>query len=138
MQRVHRNLMLGFDFMQLFTHKKTLFGYAAKAFIGNHALYYSSVQGGVQHHLGYLIPIKKDTAFVSHYKYDLENGCTTTLGFKQRYEALAINATINSRGKVNTIFTMKGPIYGLKLCAEVDYMRDHYSFGYGFSFGPQQ
>lgn len=138
MQRVHRHLMVGFDFTQLFTHKKSLFSYGAKAFIKNHALYYSSIQGGAQHHLGYLIPIKKGTTFVSHYKFDPENGSTTTLGFKQRYESLDINATINSKGKVMTIFNMKGPVYGLKLCAEVDYFRDHYSFGYGFSFGPQQ
>jgi hypothetical protein len=70
MQRVHRHLMLGFDFSQLFSHKRSLFSYGGKAFLGNHALYFSSIQGGSQYHLGYLIPIKKGTTFVSHYKFD--------------------------------------------------------------------
>ena len=137
MQRVHRNLMLGFDFSQLFSHKRSMFSYGGKAFLGNHALYFSSIQGGSQYHLGYLIPIKKGTTFVSHYKFDPENGSSTTLGFKQRSEAFDITGTVNSKGKVMTIFNMKSPMYGLKLCAEVDYFKDHYSFGYGFSFGPQ-
>jgi hypothetical protein len=84
MQRVHRHLMLGFDFTQLLSHKRSLFSYGGKAFVGNHTLYFSSIQGGAQYHVGYLIPIKKGSTFVSHYKFDLENGSSTTLGFKQR------------------------------------------------------
>ena len=84
MQRVHKHLMLGFDFTQLFGHKKSLFSYGAKAFFGNHTLYASSIQGGAQYHLGYVIPIKKGINFVSHYKYEQEQGSTGILGLKQR------------------------------------------------------
>ena len=138
MQRVHRNLMLGFDFTQLFTHKRSLFSYAAKTFIGKHSLYYSSIQGGVQHHVGYVIPIKKGTTFVSHFKFDPEQGSTTTLGLRQRSEGIDITGAINSRGKITTNLGFKTPIYGLKLSAEADYFRDHYAFGYGITIGPQQ
>ena len=69
MQRLHKNIMLGFDFTQLFSHKKSLFSYGFKYFLGNHTLYASSIQGGAQYHLGYAIPIRRGTNFVSHYKY---------------------------------------------------------------------
>lgn len=39
-----------------------------------------------QYNLGYIIPIKKGTQFVAHYRYDAhERSPTTILGFKQRY-----------------------------------------------------
>lgn len=121
-----------------FTHKKQFFSYGGKFFLGNHALYASSVQGGVQYHLGYIIPIKKGTTFVSHYKYEAEGGSTALFGLKQRYEAADITGVINSKGKFFTILSLKSVFYGLKLCAEVDYPKDHYSFGYGISLGHQQ
>lgn len=115
-----------------------MFSYGAKVFIGNSALYASTVQGGMQYHLGYVIPVRKGTTFVSHYKYDPENGSTTILGLKQRYDQADITATINSRFKAMAVLNLKGLLYGLKLCAEADYSRDHYSFGYGIAIGPQQ
>jgi mitochondrial import receptor subunit TOM40 len=92
----------------------------------------------MQYHLGYVIPIRKGTTFVSHYKFDPENGSTTTLGMRQRYDAADITATLNSKLKLTTVLTLKSQFYGLKLCAEADYQREHYSFGYGISIGPQQ
>lgn len=69
MQRVHKQLMMGFDFTQLFSHKKSLFSYGLKGFLGNHTIYASTIQGGAQYHLGYVIPIRRGTSFVSHYKF---------------------------------------------------------------------
>lgn len=138
MQRVHRNLMLGFDFTQLFSHKRSLFSYGGKAFIGNHNFYASSIQGGAQYHVGYMIPIRRGTTFVSHYKYEPEQGSTAVLGLRQRYESADITTTINSKSKLSTILSLKSSPVSLKLCAEVDYFKDHYSFGYGISVGPPQ
>lgn len=138
MQRVHKHLMLGFDFTQLFSHKRSLFSYGAKAFLGNHTFYASSIQGGAQYHAGYVIPIRRGTNFVSHYKYEPEHGSTTIIGFKQRNETADITATISSKFKLATILSIKSSPISLKLCAEVDYLKDHYSFGYGVSIGPPQ
>jgi hypothetical protein len=85
-----------------------------------------------------VIPIKKGTTFVSHFKFDPEQGSTTTLGLRQRSEGIDITGTINSRGKITTNLGFKTPFYGLKLSAEADYFREHYSFGYGITIGPQQ
>jgi hypothetical protein len=115
-----------------------MFSYGAKTFLGNHVLYASSIQGGAQYHMGYIIPIRRGTNFVSHYKYDPESGSTTIIGLKQRAETVDIAATINSKGKATTILGIKSMPLGLKLCAEVDFMRDHYAFGYGISIGAQQ
>ena len=130
--------MVGFDFTQLFSHKKSLFSYGAKAFFGKHVLYASTIQGGAQYHLGYIIPIRRGTNFVSHFKFDPENGSTTILGLRQRSESIDITTTISSRAKISTILGIKSVPIGLKLCAEVDYLKDHYSFGYGISLGAQQ
>lgn len=94
-----------------------MFSYGAKFFIGNHALYASTIQGGMQYHLGYIIPIRKGTTFVSHYKFDPENGSTVVGGLRQRYEAADITATLNSKGKLATVLSLKSQFYGLKLCA---------------------
>lgn len=138
MQRIHRHLMLGFDFTQLFSHKRSLFSYGLKGFIGNHTLYASSIQGGSQYHVGYVIPIRKGTNFVSHYKYEPEQGSTTIVGIRQRYDTADITSTINSKGKISTTLGVKSSPISLKLCAEVDYFKDHYSFGYGISIGANQ
>lgn len=115
-----------------------MFSYGGKFFLGNHVFYASSIQGGAQYHAGYIIPIRRGTTFVSHYKVEAENGSTAIFGMKQKYEAVDITATLNSKAKFSTILNLKSPFYGLKLCAEVDYPRDHYSFGYGISIGQQQ
>jgi len=57
------------------------------------------------------------------------------LGLKQKYQESEIMGTVNSRGKIAAILTLKQPMYGLKLCALVDYMREKYTFGYGITFG---
>ena len=36
-----------------------------------------------------------------------------------------------------TILNIKAPFYGLKLSAQVDYLKDSYSFGYGITIGQQ-
>ncbi len=115
-----------------------MFSYGGKFFIGNHAFYVSSIQGGAQYHAGYIIPIRKGTTFVSHYKVEAESGSTAIFGLKQKYEGLDITATFNSKGRFASILNLKSPFYGLKLCAEVDYPHDHYAFGYGISIGQQQ
>lgn len=90
---------------------------------------------GAQFHLGYVIPIRKGTTFVSHYKHDPESLSTAVVGFRQKYQDIVITATVNSRAKVMTVLQFKEPTHGLKLCAEIDYMRDHYAFGYGLNLG---
>lgn len=37
--------------------------------------------------------------------------------------------------EVTTSIALKQPMYSLKLCATVDYLKDKYTFGYGISLG---
>lgn len=106
--------------------------------MGNHAFYASSIQGGAQYHAGYVIPIRKGTTFVSHYRVEPEAGSTAVLGLRQKSDIVDITATVNSKGRFATILNFKNQVVSLKLCAEADYSRDHYAFGYGVSVGPQQ
>ena len=114
-----------------------MFSYSAKAFLGNHSLYASTIQGGAAYHLGYVIPIRKGTTFCSHWSWDPEKGSNTSLGVKQRYETAEIHAHINSKYKIGTVLNLKAQFYGLKLSSEVDYFKDSYSFGYGITIGQQ-
>lgn len=91
--------------------------------MGNHAFYGTYLHGGQQIHLGYIIPIRKGTTFVSHFKQDPESGSQVIVGFKQKYEDVEITATVNSNFKIMSILGFRTPYYGLKLCAEVDYTR---------------
>lgn len=88
--------------------------------------------------MGYIIPIRRGFNFVSHYKYDPQHGSTAVVGVKQRSESVDVAATISSKAKLTTILGIKSVPLGLKLCAEVDYLKDNYSFGYGISLGAQQ
>ena len=102
----------------------------------NHSLFAN--YGGFQKQLniGYIIPVKKGTQFVAHYKYDdHEKTPLTIIGFKQRYQESDILATINTKGEISTTLSLKNPSYSLKLCALIDYMKEKYSFGYGITLG---
>ena len=77
MQKIHPRLILGVDYMNLvififiqYTQKLSSFSYAAKAMIKSHSfsLQYIGIQS--QLNLGYVIPIKKGTQFVAHYKME--------------------------------------------------------------------
>jgi hypothetical protein len=60
----------------------------------------------------------------------------TTVGFRQHYSASSISATINSNGEIVTSVSMANAnSLALRLCAVVDYMKEKYSFGYGFTIG---
>jgi hypothetical protein len=63
------------------------FSYAAKAFIKNHNFFAQYMAMHQQLNLGYIIPIRKNFSFVSHYKYDATmQKSTTTIGLKQKYQ----------------------------------------------------
>jgi mitochondrial import receptor subunit TOM40 len=112
------------------------FSYAAKAFIKNHNFFAQYMAMHQQLNLGYIIPIRKNFSFVSHYKYDATmQKSTTTIGLKQKYQQTEILATLNSRLKLITNFVIKGPSYGIRLCAQADYEKQDYAFGYGVTIG---
>jgi carotenoid cleavage dioxygenase-like enzyme len=92
-----------------------MFSYGAKMFFRNHTLCLSSIQGGMQYHAGYIIPIRKGLTFGAHYKIEAENGSTTTFGLKQRAKNIDITGLVNTKGKLSTIFNVKDQLYGLKL-----------------------
>lgn len=136
MQRVHQNLMLGFDYTNLYAQKLSFFSYGGKAFLGRHSLFAQYIAIQDQYNLGYVIPLQKGTQFVAQYKYEgRERKQSTTLGFKQRYSDSEILATLNSRGEVTTNLLLRNPSYGLRLCATADFFKDKYSFGYGIVLG---
>lgn len=136
MQKVHKNLMLGFDYTSAYIQKMAAFSYAAKGFLGTHSLMAQYMAMHQQFNLAYMIPIKRGSTFISHYKYDATSQkSSATIGVKQRYKESEIVATVNSRLKLSTNFTMKGPSYGIRLCAQADYDKQDYSFGYGVTLG---
>jgi len=47
-----------------------MWGYGLKAFIKNHSLFANYSPAQRCYNLGYVIPVKKGTQFVAHYKYD--------------------------------------------------------------------
>ena len=136
MQKVHRKIMLGFDYTNVYQQKMSAFSYAAKAFLGTHSLMAQYMAMHQQFNLAYMIPIKRGSTFISHYKYDATSQkSSATIGVKQRYRESEIVATINSRLKLVTNFSLKGPSYGIRLCAQADYGKQDYSFGYGVTIG---
>ena len=136
MQRIHKNILLGFDYTNLMTQKLSFMSYGAKAFIGRHSLLAQYIGIQDQYNLGYIIPIQKGTQFVGHYKYDgRERKTSTVFGFKQKYPSMDIMATVDSKGEVSTNVLWKSMSYALRLCATADFLKDKYTFGYGIVLG---
>jgi len=136
MQRVHKNIMLGFDYTNVYQQKMSAFSYAAKAYIRNHSLSAQYMALHQQMNIAYMVPIKRGSTFISHYKYDATSQKSSAIiGLKQRYQNSEIVATINSRLKLVTNYTLKGPSYGIRLCAQADYDKQDYTFGYGITIG---
>jgi len=136
MQKVHKNLILGFDYTNVYQQRMSAFSYAAKAFVGTHSIFAQYMAMHQQFNLAYMIPIKRGSTFVSHYKYDATaQKSSAIIGVKQRYKDSEIVATVNSRLKLVTNFTIKGPSYGIRLCAQADYEKQDYNFGYGVTIG---
>jgi hypothetical protein len=65
----------------------SLWSYGLKTFIKNHSFFANYAAMQQQYNLGYVIPIKKGSQFVAHYRYDNhDRSSTTILGFKQTYQ----------------------------------------------------
>lgn len=136
MQKVHKNWMIGFDYTNVYQQKMAAFSYGAMGFLGKHSIMAQYMAMHQQFNLGYNIPIKRGSTFISHYKYDATSQkSSATVGLKQRYRDSEIVATVNSNWKMSTNFTLKGPSYGIRLCAQADYAKQDYTFGYGVTIG---
>lgn len=70
MQKIYKNLYLGFDYTNLNAQKLAFMSYGLKALIKNHSLFAQYVGIYDQYNLAYMVPIKKGTHFVAHYKFD--------------------------------------------------------------------
>ena len=87
MQRVHRNVMLGFDYTNVYQQRMSAFSYAAKAYLGSHSIIAQYMALHQQLNIAYMIPIKRGSTFMSHYKYDATTQKSTAIvGLKQRYQ----------------------------------------------------
>jgi hypothetical protein len=89
MQKVHRNVFLGFDYTNVYQQRMSAFSYAAKAFLGSHSMMAQYMAMHQQFNLAYMIPIKRGSTFISHYKYDATSQkSTVVVGLKQRYQGI--------------------------------------------------
>ena len=112
------------------------FSYALKGYYKNHCYFAQYMAMNQQLNLGYMIPIKRGATCVSQFKYDAaQQKPTGIIGLKQKYQSSEISATINTRLKLVTNFILKGPSYGIRLCAQADYEKQDYAFGYGVTMG---
>lgn len=68
-----KNLLLGFDYTNVYQQKMSAFSYGAKAYIKSHSFAAQYTAMHQQLNLAYMIPIKRGSTFISHYKYDAMN-----------------------------------------------------------------
>jgi mitochondrial import receptor subunit TOM40 len=138
MQTIGRNLVLGFELLNLSDRKQSLLSGAIKYNWRKHAFYghYSAIQNLLS--LAYTQKVSKSVQIISELNVNtLEGETKTVLGYRQKFSTTEVVATVNSKGKINSIITLLSPYFQLKLCASADYAKDAYKFGYGVSFGQQ-
>ena len=138
-ERVHKNVVLGFDYMRLLSQSFTAFGYGAQLNFNNSNFYAQYMPSQMLFMMGYDLKLKNKTKLVTSFSYEQQKQKTTAIvGFKKQLQGNELTATINSRGKVATSLSiMLGQTIPakLRLCSVVDYYNDSYKFGYGLSFG---
>ena len=88
MQRVHSNVMLGFDYTNVYQQRMSAFSYAAKGFFRHHQVIAQYMAMHQQFNLCWLIPIKRGSTFISQYKYDATaQKSSAIIGLKQKYSS---------------------------------------------------
>jgi len=136
MQTVGRNLVLGFELLNMSDRKQSLINYAVKYSSLKHSIYgnYSAIQNLAT--LAYTQKVNKNVQIISEFNVNPVEGETkTVLGYRQKFNTSEVIATLNSKGKINSIVSLTSGFFTLKLCASADYQKDSYKFGYGISFG---
>lgn len=87
MQKIHKNVMAGFDYTNVYQQRMSAFSYALKAHYKNHTILGQYMAMHQQFNLAYMIPIKRGSTFISHYRYDATSQKSNAiLGLKQRYQ----------------------------------------------------
>jgi len=85
--------------------------------------------------LAYLQRVNKNVQLISEMTVKPTGETKSILGFRQRFNTTEVMATINSKGKISSIINLNSGFFNLKLCAQADYNKDVYKFGYGLSLG---
>lgn len=135
MQTIGKNLALGFDFTNASDAKRSGMGGALKYSLRKHS-FYAQYQG-IQDQLtfAYLQRVNRNVQLVSELSVKPTGEAKTILGYRQRFNTTEVIATINSKGKISSIINLNSGFFNLKLCAQADYNKDNYKFGYGLSLG---
>jgi len=136
MQTIGRRLVLGFELLNMSDRKQSLLSGAFKYSLNKHSLYghYSAIQNLLT--LAYTQRVSKSVQIISEFNVNtLEGETKTVLGYRQKFTNTEVIATVNSKGKINSIINLMSNYFQVKLCASADYQKDSYKFGYGVSFG---
>jgi len=135
MQTIGKNLALGFDFTNATDAKRIALGGALKYSRKKHSIYaqYIGIQDSLT--LAYLQRVNKHCQLVTEVSMKPTGETKTILGYRQRFNSTEVIATINSKGKISSIINLNSGFFNLKLCAQADYTKDSYKFGYGLSLG---
>jgi len=79
--------MLGFDYTNVYQQRMSAFSYAAKGFYKHHQIMAQYMAMHQQFNLAWMIPIKRGSTFISHYRYDASSQKSSAIiGLKQRYK----------------------------------------------------
>eukprot|EP00331_Platyophrya_macrostoma_P014769 CAMPEP_0176464400 /NCGR_PEP_ID=MMETSP0127-20121128/36499_1 /TAXON_ID=938130 /ORGANISM="Platyophrya macrostoma, Strain WH" /LENGTH=355 /DNA_ID=CAMNT_0017856819 /DNA_START=51 /DNA_END=1118 /DNA_ORIENTATION=+ len=137
MQSIGRRLILGFETACI---QKKIFamGYAGiYRHNRKHSFYAHWNAMQQQMTLAYLQKVNPSAQLVSEFNYTPAEKESTNfvLGFRQRFENTEVLSTISSKGKLSSLIHIVGGFYHLKLCANANYKKDSYKFGYGISLG---
>jgi mitochondrial import receptor subunit TOM40 len=136
MQTIGRRLWLGFELLNMSDRKQSLLSGAFKYSFLKHSFYgnYSALQNLLT--FAYQQKVSKNVQIISEFNVNPVDGETkTVLGYRQKFNTTEVIATVNSKGKINSILSLASSYFQLKLCASADYQKDSYKFGYGISFG---
>lgn len=139
MQTIGNNLTLGFDLLNMSERKQSSISGALKYNWRKHSFFahYFALQNELC--LAYTQKVNKSVHLVSELSMNVLEGETkAVLGYRQKFTTTEMTATINSKGKINSIVNLMSGFFSLKLCATADYAKDSYNFGYGVSFGQPQ
>lgn len=135
MQKV-RKMLLGFELLSVSAKKINAFSYNLRYQNGQSTYYAQYMAPMSLVNLAYKFNPNKKMMMVSEMEYNTMTGETNTvLGYKHKFVASEFTGTINSKGKISSIFSILTPQLSLKLCGVANFVKPSYKFGFGINLG---
>eukprot|EP00828_Plagiopyla_frontata_P045117 TRINITY_DN7616_c0_g1_i6.p1 TRINITY_DN7616_c0_g1~~TRINITY_DN7616_c0_g1_i6.p1 ORF type:complete len:279 (+),score=46.04 TRINITY_DN7616_c0_g1_i6:100-936(+) len=139
MQKIRNCMVAGCEMLYLIERKMPILNYGCQLQYKSNNFYMQYVGAMDIYNFSFQHFLKKNAFVFSDISIQPMKGETqTAIGYRQKFSSSEIISSVNSKYKFNTVLTLLGSTYQLKLCSTANYLKNTFKFGYGISIGQAQ